>query len=75
MLQYRTHAEKDSCYNTPPTFGIYLMGRVFRWLIELGGLERDCAAKPVPRPIKLYDVPRSRALCFRQPQAFRQSLT
>ena len=28
MLQYRTAAENDSCYNTPPTFGIYLMGRV-----------------------------------------------
>ena len=39
MLQYRTHAEKDSCYNTPPTFGIYLMGRVFKWLLNLGGLE------------------------------------
>lgn len=38
MLQYRTHAENDSCYNTPPTFGIYLMGRVFKWLLNLGGL-------------------------------------
>jgi phosphoserine aminotransferase len=38
MLQYRTHAENDSCYNTPPTFGIYLMGRVFKWLLNMGGL-------------------------------------
>lgn len=38
MLQYRTHAENDSCYNTPPTLGIYIMGLVFRWLLELGGL-------------------------------------
>src|SRR5690606_14296895 len=38
MLQYRTHAENDSCYNTPPTFGIYLMGRVFKWLLNKGGL-------------------------------------
>lgn len=38
MLQYRTHAENDSCYNTPPTFGIYLMGRVFKWLQNMGGL-------------------------------------
>ena len=38
MLQYRTHAEKDSMYNTPPTFGIYVMGLVFQWLKEQGGL-------------------------------------
>jgi phosphoserine aminotransferase len=38
MLQYRTHSENDSCYNTPPTFGIYLMGRVFKWLMNMGGL-------------------------------------
>lgn len=38
MLQYRIHAENDSCYNTPPTFGIYLMGRVFKWLLSNGGL-------------------------------------
>jgi phosphoserine aminotransferase len=38
MLQYRTHAEKDSMYNTPPTFGIYVMDLVFQWLQELGGL-------------------------------------
>jgi phosphoserine aminotransferase len=48
MLQYRTHSENDSCYNTPPTFGIYLMGRVFKWLEKLGGLaaiERQNEAK------------------------------
>ncbi len=39
MLQYRTHAKNSSCYNTPPTFGIYLMGRVFKWLLGLGGLD------------------------------------
>lgn len=38
MLQYRIHAENNSCYNTPPTFGIYLMGRVFKWLLNKGGL-------------------------------------
>ena len=39
MLQYRTHAEKDSMFNTPPTFGIYVMGLVFGWLQQQGGLE------------------------------------
>ncbi|MCA8998597.1 MAG: 3-phosphoserine/phosphohydroxythreonine transaminase [Planctomycetaceae bacterium] len=40
MLQYRTHAENDSCYNTPPTFGIYIMGLVFQWILKQGGLEK-----------------------------------
>lgn len=39
MLQYRTHAESKSLYNTPPTFGIYLMGLMFKWILEQGGLE------------------------------------
>ncbi len=39
MLQYRTFAENDSCYNTPPTFGIYFMGLVFKWILKQGGLE------------------------------------
>ncbi len=39
MLQYRTHADGKSLYNTPPTFGIYLMGLVFQWILDQGGLE------------------------------------
>ena len=38
MLQYRTHAENESMYNTPPTFGIYLMLLIFRWIKSHGGL-------------------------------------
>ncbi|QDT91962.1 3-phosphoserine/phosphohydroxythreonine transaminase [Gimesia algae] len=38
MLQYRTHSEAGSMYNTPPTFGIYVLGQVLRWLKEQGGL-------------------------------------
>jgi phosphoserine aminotransferase len=38
MLRYRVHAEQGSLYNTPCTFGIYLIGRVCRWLIAQGGL-------------------------------------
>ena len=38
MLQYRTFAANDSLFNTPPTFGIYLMGLVLDWITELGGL-------------------------------------
>jgi phosphoserine aminotransferase len=39
MLDYRKHASKGSCLNTPPTFGIYVMGQVFKWIIGEGGLE------------------------------------
>ncbi len=38
MLQYRTHAAKQSMFNTPPTFGIYLLGLVMKWLRAEGGL-------------------------------------
>jgi phosphoserine aminotransferase len=38
MLQYRTHAAEKSMYNTPPTFGIYVMGEVFKWIQARGGL-------------------------------------
>ncbi len=39
MLQYRQHAANESCLNTPPTFAVYLMGRVFNWIKKQGGLE------------------------------------
>ena len=38
MLQYRTHSAENSLYNTPPTFGIYFMGEVFKWIQSQGGL-------------------------------------
>ena len=38
MLQYRTFAKEKSLYNTPPTFGVYMMGQVFRWIRDQGGL-------------------------------------
>jgi phosphoserine aminotransferase len=38
MLNYATHAENDSMYNTPPCFGIYILGLVAKWLKGLGGL-------------------------------------
>ncbi|MCK5221136.1 MAG: 3-phosphoserine/phosphohydroxythreonine transaminase, partial [Candidatus Aminicenantes bacterium] len=39
MLSYKTHADKKSLYNTPPSFGIYLIKLVTDWLIDLGGIE------------------------------------
>ncbi len=38
MLQYRTHAKNESMYNTPPTFAIYLVGLVLKWIKKDGGL-------------------------------------
>jgi len=37
-LDYRLHAENGSMYNTPPTYGIYICGLVFKWLLKEGGL-------------------------------------
>ena len=39
MLRYKTHADNGSMYNTPPAYGIYICGKVFKWLKEMGGLE------------------------------------
>jgi phosphoserine aminotransferase len=39
MLDYNTHAKDRSLYNTPPVFGVYIMGLVMKWLIGKGGLE------------------------------------
>lgn len=39
MMKYKTHADAKSLYNTPPAYGIYICGKVFRWLKKRGGLE------------------------------------
>ncbi|MDY2730441.1 3-phosphoserine/phosphohydroxythreonine transaminase [Clostridium sp. HCP1S3_B4] len=39
MLTYKTHADAKSLYNTPPAYGIYICGKVFKWLKKQGGLE------------------------------------
>ena len=38
MLKYKTHAEKDSMFNTPPCFPIYIVGEVLKWLKKNGGI-------------------------------------
>lgn len=63
MLQYRIHAENDSCYNTPPTFVIYVMGLVFKWLLKKGGLEA-IARQNEQKAGKLYE-------CLERSQLFR----
>ncbi|HEY7635376.1 MAG TPA: 3-phosphoserine/phosphohydroxythreonine transaminase [Gemmatimonadales bacterium] len=81
MLQYRTHAAEKSLYNTPPTFGIYVMGEVFKWIQAEGGL-KAMEEKNEAKAKLLYDYidesdffrgtvqPDSRSrmnLCFRAP--------
>jgi len=39
MLKYKIHADNDSLYNTPPAYGIYICGKVFNWVKNMGGLE------------------------------------
>ena len=38
MFKYKTHVDNDSMYNTPNTYGIYVCGKVFKWLKKQGGL-------------------------------------
>lgn len=55
MLQYRTHIKERSLYNTPPTFGIYVISLVTQWILGNGGIqwiENETSA----RAAKLYDA-------------------
>jgi phosphoserine aminotransferase len=38
MFNYETHANAGSRFNTPPCFAIYMAGKVFEWLLDLGGV-------------------------------------
>lgn len=40
MVKWKTQADADSLYNTPPCYGIYICGKVFKWLLKTGGLEK-----------------------------------
>jgi phosphoserine aminotransferase len=53
MLNYRVQAENNSLYNTPPTFGVYLLGLTMKWLKSLGGLP-GIAAINERKASKLY---------------------
>ncbi|MEK3886645.1 3-phosphoserine/phosphohydroxythreonine transaminase [Bacillus sp. FSL K6-3431] len=55
ILKYDTHVKSNSLYNTPPTFGIYMLGEVLRWIEKSGGL--DAIAKQNEEKAKLiYDA-------------------
>lgn len=54
MLKYKIHADNGSMYNTPPCYGIYICGKVFKWLKAQGGLEAMKARNEKKAAI-LYD--------------------
>ena len=54
MLRYKTHADNGSMYNTPPAYGIYICGKVFKWLKKMGGLEAMKAVNEKKAKV-LYD--------------------
>jgi phosphoserine aminotransferase len=55
MLDYRTHAENKSLYNTPPVFAIYVVGLVAKWILAEGGLEA-IGRRNAQKAGRLYDA-------------------
>lgn len=55
IFQYRVHAENGSLYNTPPTFGVYLVRNVLTWVKEMGGVA-GMEARNRAKAQALYDV-------------------
>ena len=54
MLAWKTQADADSLYNTPPCYGIYICGKVFKWLKKMGGLE-EMQKRNIAKAKALYD--------------------
>jgi phosphoserine aminotransferase len=54
MLKYSTHMDKGSMFNTPPTFAIYMVGLVAKWVLAQGGLE-GIEAKNSEKSEMLYE--------------------
>lgn len=54
-LNYKVHVENNSLYNTPSTFGIYVAGLVFKWLLNMGGLD-EMYRRNVEKAKILYDA-------------------
>ena len=54
MLQYKIHAVAQSLYNTPPAYGIYICGKVFKWIKKMGGL-KEMQKRNIEKAKVLYD--------------------
>ena len=55
MLKWKTQADAGSLYNTPPCYGIYICGKVFKWIKNMGGLDAMKAHNEKKAAI-LYDL-------------------
>jgi phosphoserine aminotransferase len=60
MLDYKTHVDAESMYNTPPTYGIYIAGLVFQWLKRNGGIAA-MEQHNIEKANLLYDLSSTRA--------------
>jgi phosphoserine aminotransferase len=67
-LSYKTHADKDSLYNTPPVFGVYMMAKVLDWVGRSGGLEA-MEKLSLERSGMVYDVIDGSGGFYRSPVA------
>ncbi len=55
ILRYKTHADNNSLFNTPPTFGIYLLGLVMKWIDKQGGI-KEIQKRNEQKAKLLYDA-------------------
>jgi len=55
MLKYTTHADSNSLYNTPPTFGIFMLGEVLKWVESKGGVAEIAKHNEIKAKV-IYDA-------------------
>jgi phosphoserine aminotransferase len=59
MMSYKVHAENNSLYNTPNTFGIYILGLTMKWIAALGGLSAVAAINTRKAGLLYAEIDRS----------------
>lgn len=59
MLDYRTHIDKDSMFNTPPVFPIFMMNETLKWLKSIGGVEKAWKANKEKAEILYNEIDRN----------------
>ncbi len=55
MLKYKTHVEKESMYNTPPVYAIFVLGKTLKWILKEGGLS-PIQARNEKKAKLIYDI-------------------
>jgi phosphoserine aminotransferase len=59
MLKYMTHIEKESMFNTPPVFSVYVSMLTLRWLKEMGGVEAIAARNQAQADLLYGEIDRN----------------